>query len=79
MSNPVGRPGKNRVKEGKIRAQVIPALKVEAEGIAQGDSRLRSLSQLVEAAMAYYLRDFKAAHGHLDAQGLDGLPGPVAA
>lgn len=78
MSNPVGRPGKNRVKEGKIRAQVIPALKTEGEEIAHADSRLRSLSQMVEAALAYYIRDYKAASGSLDANNFPLLSSPTA-
>lgn len=62
----VGRPGEDRVKFGKIRAQVKPHLRVEAEELAKKHSGIRSLSQCVEAALAYYLLKVREAGGRLD-------------
>ncbi|MBF0260246.1 MAG: hypothetical protein HQL97_00235, partial [Magnetococcales bacterium] len=70
MVNKVGRPGIGRAKFGLIRASIDPAIKEQAEGIAHADSRLRSLSQFMEAAATLYLREYKRAGGVLDKDNL---------
>lgn len=65
----VGRPGAGRAQEGRIRATILPHLKVEAAAIAQTDSRIASLSRLIEFAVAFYLQAYTASHGDLTPQG----------
>lgn len=74
----VGRPGEDRAKAGRVRAAVRPEIKQEAEFLARQDSRLRSLSQLCEAALAYYIRDYKAASGSLDMNNFPVMPASIA-
>lgn len=65
-----GRPGADRAKDGRIRAAILPALKEEAEAVALQDQRIRSVSQLVEYAIGFWLRAYKESgavlnqHGH---------------
>lgn len=65
-----GQPGEGRTAQGRIRAVVRPALKIEADAIAQADGRIRSLSHLVESAMVFYVLHYKASNGNLDRDGL---------
>lgn len=66
---PVGRPGAGRAQTGRIRATILPDLKVEAAAVADADSRIASLSRLIEFAVAFYLQAYTASHGDLDAHG----------
>lgn len=54
-----GRPLEGEEKRVKLQTHVFPALKKEAEMTARHDGRIRSLSNLLESAIAYYLRDYK--------------------
>lgn len=66
MGNRVGRPGQDRAKDGRVRCAIPPELKRRAEDLAHGDGRLRSLSQLIEAAIAFYIQQYQEASGVLD-------------
>lgn len=77
----VGRPGANRAKEGRVRAAVRPDIKTEAEEIVEKDGRVRSLSHMIESALAYYIRAYtdsaKASHNgiaQIDEQSFPILP-----
>lgn len=58
-----------RTAQGRIRAVVRPGLKIEADAIAQADTRIRSLSHLVEMAMELFVSQYKEANGELDRDG----------
>jgi hypothetical protein len=68
--NSIGRPGAGRALEGRIRASILPALKVKAEQVAQADPRIRSLSCLVEFAVRFYLDCYAESKGQLNQDGL---------
>lgn len=59
----VGRPGKGRAKGGRVRAAIRPELKDEIEELVAGDIRIRSVNQLIETSLDYYLRDYQLANG----------------
>jgi len=61
-----GRPGQDRAKAGRVRCAIPPELKHRAEDLARNDGRLRSLSQLIEAAIEFYLQQYQEAGGVLD-------------
>lgn len=66
MANKVGRPGMGRAKEGLIRASIRPDLKVNAEALSRSDVRFRSMSHVIETAVAHLLAKLEEAGGRLD-------------
>jgi hypothetical protein len=63
-----GRPGANRAKYGRVRAAVRPELKAEAEAIVADDSRLRTLSHMIEVSLDFYIREYKKVNKQIDKQ-----------
>jgi hypothetical protein len=70
----MGRPGEERARRGRLRGAVRPDIKREAEALAKADTRLRSLSHLMEVALSYFMRDYKRAGSNIDMQGFPIVP-----
>lgn len=74
----LGRPGLGRAAGGRIRASIRPDLKQEAETIATTDNRIRSLSHLIESAVALYVLMYRENGGQLDRDGIPLIRPPTA-
>ena len=67
-----------RVKDGKIRAAILPELKAQLEGLRKKEwRRFRSVSHIIESAIDYYLHQFAAAGGKLDKKMFPDIPSPL--
>lgn len=55
-----------RSTAGMIRASVSPSTKLTIVALVEHDARFRSVSHLVDVALAYYLHQYKDADHCLD-------------
>ena len=78
MARKAGRPGMGRVKDGKIRAAILPELKDQLEELRKKEwRRFRSVSHIIESAIGYYLHQFEAAGGKLDEKMYPDVPSNI--
>jgi hypothetical protein len=53
-------------EDGKISADIPPAMKAEVRRLVAGDVRLGSFTRFVRTAIAFYLLHYKKAQGQVD-------------
>ena len=70
----MGRPGEGKAKHGRLRGQVRPELKRQAEELVKRDARFSSVSKLMGISLAFYMQEYERAHGNIDPQCFPILP-----